>query len=231
MRLFLGLSLGAAVVFILFPGLDLGSSSLFYDKAAGGFFLNNRGFDVVHSAISEAGRIITLALFILLAISWLSSKVGAYLSCQRILWFLFLAFALGPGLVVDVVFKDHFGRARPAAIVEFGGDKMFTPAFVISDQCDKNCSFVCGSCSVGFAILAFALLTKTRRKRYIAGATVFGGLVGLMRIVQGAHFLSDVIFSGVFTMLVTYTLYELLKPGPEMHASAASSMNTPKSQG
>jgi lipid A 4'-phosphatase len=219
-RLFLGLSFGVALIFILFPETDLGFSSLFYEKAAGGFFLNNRGFYALHFMIAKGGRIISWALFILLATSYLSTKLKTYLPPQRILWFLFLAFVLGPGLVVNVVFKDHFGRTRPNGISEFGGDKTFTSAFFISDQCDKNCSFVCGDCSVGFSTLTFALLARRQRKCYIAGALVFGSLIGLVRIMQGAHFLSDVIFSGVFTTLVTYTLYRLLKPVAETHVSA-----------
>lgn len=224
--MFLGLSIGVTLLFFLFPEIDLAFSGMFYEKAARGaargFFLNNRAFYVLHSTITNGGRIISLALLVLPTASWLSTKLKTYLPPQRILWFLFLAFALGPGLVVNVAFKDHFGRPRPSAVSEFGGHKTFAPAFFISDQCDKNCSFVCGDCSVGFATLAFALLARSQRKRYITGALVFGSLIGLMRIMQGAHFLSDVIFSGVFTTLVTYTLYRLLKPVAETHASPAS---------
>ncbi len=182
---------------------------------------NNHFFDFLHIVISKLGCIIALVLFIFLAFSWLSSKLGAYLPHQRTLVFLLLAFVLGLGLVVNVIFKDHFGRPRPAIISEFGGDIQFTPAFVISDQCDTNCSFVCGDCSIGFVTLAFALLARRRRKLYIAGAVTLGSLIGLMRIGKGAHFLSDVIFSGVFTILVTYALYWLLKPDAEKNVLAA----------
>jgi membrane-associated phospholipid phosphatase len=44
---------------------------------------------------------------------------------------------------------------------------------------------------------------------------VFGGLVGLGRIIQGAHFLSDVIFSGIFVFVVAYLLAQAFRlPGP-----------------
>jgi len=36
---------------------------------------------------------------------------------------------------------------------------------------------------------------------------VLGVLVGFGRIVQGGHFLSDVIFSGIFTVAITVGLY------------------------
>ncbi len=71
-------------------------------------FLNNHFFDFLHIVISKLGRIIALVLFIFLAFSWLSSKLGAYLRHQRTLVFLFLAFVLGSGLVVNVIFKRSF---------------------------------------------------------------------------------------------------------------------------
>jgi hypothetical protein len=38
MRLFLGGSLAAALIFILFPELDIDFSGLFYNSGKGGFF-------------------------------------------------------------------------------------------------------------------------------------------------------------------------------------------------
>lgn len=69
---------------------------------------NNHFFDFLHIVISKLGRIIALVLFIFLAFSWLSSKLGAYLPHQRTLVFLLLAFVLGPGLVVNVIFSGVF---------------------------------------------------------------------------------------------------------------------------
>jgi lipid A 4'-phosphatase len=38
-------------------------------------------------------------------------------------------------------------------------------------------------------------------------AIIFGNLVGLARIVQGGHFLSDIIFSAIVVMGVNILLY------------------------
>ncbi len=125
----------------------------------------------------------------------------------RVALYLLAALALGPGLVVHTVFKDHWGRARPRDVIEFGGDRTFTPAFVISDQCDRNCSFVAGHSSMGFYFLALAFLARRRRYRVYLAVGGFGGLTGLGRIAQGAHFLSDVIFSGLLVFAVAYVLF------------------------
>ncbi|TNE57132.1 MAG: phosphatase PAP2 family protein [Alphaproteobacteria bacterium] len=41
-------------------------------------------------------------------------------------------------------------------------------------------------------------------------ALLFGVFIGLVRMVQGAHFLSDVIFAGLFTVAVILALHALM---------------------
>ena len=107
--------------------------------------------------------------------------------------------ALGPGLLANTVFKDHWGRARPAQIEAFGGSHHFTPAPLPAAQCARNCSFVSGHAALGFSLVAFAFLLPPGRRRHrgIAAALGFGALVGLVRIAQGGHFLSDVVYAGL----------------------------------
>jgi len=111
---------------------------------------------------------------------------------------LLVVLAIGPGLIVNGILKEHWGRARPRDVVEFGGDHRFTPAIVISDQCERNCSFTAGHPSAGFALaaLGYAYMSRRRRWAVFAAATGFGLLVGLARVAAGGHFLSDVLFSG-----------------------------------
>ena len=116
---------------------------------------------------------------------------------------------IGPGLVVNFVFKDHWGRPRPIMIQEFAGDKLFQEPFVISNQCGKNCSFVCGDASIGFWIFAFMPLLATRRRKLLVFivAIVAGSVLGLMRMAQGGHFFSDVVFCGLFVYICTWIVY------------------------
>jgi len=109
--------------------------------------------------------------------------------------FLLAVISIGPGLAVTVL-KDHWDRARPVAIVQFGGDKQFTPAWVIADQCEDNCSFVSGHASGAFSLLALAWVFPRRRQFWLVAGTLWGAHMGLVRIAQGGHFLSDVIFAG-----------------------------------
>lgn len=116
---------------------------------------------------------------------------------------------LGPGIIVNIIFKTFWGRARPLEILEFGGSKLFTPAYIMSDQCNLDCSFMSGHTSVGFWVMSFALLAPQKyRKISVLFAILFGITVGISRIAQGKHFLSDVIFAGVVTIAITTWMHK-----------------------
>ncbi len=72
--------------------------------------------------------------------------------------------AIGPGLVVNTLLKDHWGRARPHQILEFGGTAHFSPAVLISDQCARNCPSHPGHAALGFWLVAFAAVVPDRWK-------------------------------------------------------------------
>jgi len=123
--------------------------------------------------------------------------------------YLFLLLALGPGLVAAVL-KDNWGRVRPKHIEQFGGKKEFTPAFVISKQCGRNCSFISGHASIGFYFMTIAFLFGRYRHIVFALTLPYGILVGLARIAHGKHFLSDVIFAFFFVYGLSMVLYYVL---------------------
>jgi membrane-associated PAP2 superfamily phosphatase len=195
----------AAVVFVAFPGIDLWFSTLFWDGSRGFFLKEAWWAEATYELIPKLVPVITAAALLTLAHNLIRKRPLGQFTNRRVLY-LVLALALGPGLVVNVVFKDHWGRARPRDVAEFGGNDRFTPAFVISDECDRNCSFVAGHPSVLFWLASVAFVVRRRRRLWFATAAGLGALAGLARIVQGAHFLSDVVFSGLFVFAVCYLL-------------------------
>ena len=48
----------------------------------------------------------------------------------------------------------------------------------------------------------------------LAVGTLAGLAVGVVRIAQGAHFLSDIVFAGVFMALVTTAVHHVMFGGP-----------------
>ena len=206
-RVLIVLAIAAAVVFTAFPGIDLWVSGLFFRPGAG-FYLKDSWWAV---AIYESIPIIAITVgagsLLLLVHNLVRGRQVGPLS-SRFLLFMLVALAVGPGLVVNAGFKNNWGRARPRDVTEFAGEKTFTPALQLTDQCDRNCSFVAGHPSVVFwlAALGFAVAAGERRKRILLGAAALGLVAGLGRIVQGGHFLSDVVFSGLAVFAVIWLL-------------------------
>ncbi|MHB8808847.1 MAG: phosphatase PAP2 family protein [Desulfobulbaceae bacterium] len=113
--------------------------------------------------------------------------------------FLLLLLAIGPGLLVNVTLKDHLGRARPHEVHEFGGQYAFTPIWQHGDT-GKNSSFPSGHAAVAFYLMApwFVLRRRNRMQAacWLTGGLTYGCLVGTARIMQGGHFLLDVLWAG-----------------------------------
>ncbi|MGH6994071.1 MAG: phosphatase PAP2 family protein [Stellaceae bacterium] len=185
-------------ILIGWPAIDLATSHAFYTPGSG--FSHSTILGAIHADL----RYFVIAI-VVLAIAMLV----AWQRRRRAALYLLLALALGPGLVVNTVFKDHWGRARPTQIVEFGGTQKFTPVFVPADQCATNCSFPAGDPAVGFFLISAALLVPglTTRRWAIAGAIAVGAALGVMRIAQGGHFLSDVVASGFLVTGLSWLLY------------------------
>lgn len=121
-------------------------------------------------------------------------------SYRRIGFFVFALLALGPGLIVNGICKPNFQRPRPKHMVEFGGDIEFVPVLSASTADHGGKSFPSGHASMGFVLMApgFLLLRRNLIKAtawFLAGCS-FGFFVGFVRVTQGAHFTSDVLWAG-----------------------------------
>lgn len=201
----------AAFLFSAVPGIDLWTSHLFFSED--GTFAFSRpslGADIRDLLRIGFALVCTASVAGFISLGFLGRKLGrlglagwAYIA---------LCAAIGPGLVANLGFKDHWGRARPSQIVEFGGTRTFTPPLQRTDQCESNCSFISGEASNYFMIgFAFAYLASgVMRRRLFMIAIAAGSFAGLIRIGGGGHFLSDVVFSGVFMALVCDGLARLM---------------------
>jgi len=107
--------------------------------------------------------------------------------------------------VVNIILKNIWGRARPNEIFEMGGKNTFTPWYQISTQCDLNCSFVSGDAAVGFSLVVFYFIIK--RELYLWLSLLLGFSIGGIRIMEGGHFISDVIFSCLVVFLFNFIIY------------------------
>ncbi len=135
---------------------------------------------------------------------WLLSFVfGGLRRRRREYAFVFLLMIVGPGLLVNAVFKEYWGRPRPREIVQFDGSRAYVPPlvkgeFVSSRKYEKMLessrgavewdllrnlyalkgrynSFPNGHASVGFFMM-FPYFLYRHRNRVLAMAWLGGGI-------------------------------------------------------
>jgi membrane-associated PAP2 superfamily phosphatase len=152
-----------------------------------------------------ANAIAAVALVVLL-VSYFRTALRQH---SRLALFLVLLLILGPGVVVNEVFKKHYGRPRPREVVDFGGEQNFVPALKPNFSGEGR-SFPSGHASMGFYWLGlFVYWYGTRRRDAwlcLAAGLIQGGLMGAGRILQGGHWLSDVMWSAGFIYLIAWCL-------------------------
>jgi lipid A 4'-phosphatase len=199
-------------IFYMFPQIDIGFSSLFYNAQEGFFLDMNPIVKLLHKAVPVISVTFVIIAGVLGLKTIMATKSIHPKHYMKIIY-VTLVCLIGPGFIVHNVVKDNFGRARPNEVVQFGGEKKFTAAFEVSNQCSHNCSFVSGHASVGFMFLALAFLYEGRKKVVLSIISVaLGLLIGLARVMEGDHYLSDIIFAGGVVYLTAYYLDKLLKP-------------------
>ncbi len=200
-----------ALPFLLSP-LDIPVSSFFFK---GGAFSNHPFFVFIYTYGEYPALGIVGLSALLIPLTYLFNSLKKY---RIIFYFLALNLFLGGYLVNEKLFKEHFGRPRPKQTTLFGGEEPYRPIYKpdISFKVRPLKSFACGHATAGFYFLAVAKLKKERRWRkfWTIFALITGGLLGLARIAQGGHFLSDVLTS-ITLMWGSATLLEhfLLRGG------------------
>lgn len=204
------LILFAAGTILLFAATDLDIASLqpFYQPYSADSW--PRGNEPLWSMLYRSAPWVTGAL----------AAVGTFLVVVGLLrngpkqartygFFILLCVAIGPGLIINVALKDHWGRPRPRQIAEFGGKFAYVqPLFPASA---RGKSFPCGHCSVGYLYALGWWVWRRRHPRWavvslVAGLTL-GTLLGIGRMATGAHFLSDAVWAALISFSIAHVLY------------------------
>lgn len=214
---------------------DLRVSGLFFDHERGTWPLERaepwrliyRQGPLIGIALGVAGAILAvLGRWLLPRDEWRHSK-----SLPRAGLFLALMLVLGPGLLINVGFKQLWGRPRPIQCREFGGERPFVPVGELAARHLQNSSFPSGHASVAFYLMAPTFVISRRRPgwatAFFLGGIGFGLGMGLIRIVQGAHFLSDVLWSGALVYFVGALLAKLILPHDLARESRIGLSGTP----
>jgi lipid A 4'-phosphatase len=198
------------IPFAIYPELDIVISGLFYDAPSNRWRVLDWTPGILRPSASWLIALIAAPAFIALILKLLLPRRRLLLPGRAVV-LIISTLALGPGLFVNLVLKDNWGRPRPQYLTTFNLDSPFLPWWDPRGPCVKNCSFVAGESSGGFWTMAPAALAPPHWRAAAYGAAiVLGAAVGALRISAGGHFFTDVVFGGIVVFLVIWLVHGYL---------------------
>jgi lipid A 4'-phosphatase len=208
-----GLGFLLAALLTTIGDVDQRLSGYFYDPtAAQKWFLKTSGPWIW---LYRYGELPTWALAIGAAVVWGGSlRRRSWVGYRRACALIVLAVMLGPGLLVNGLLKPLWGRPRPAQAELFGGSQPYQHWWQPGHSGGGR-SFPSGHAAMGYVLVLGTCLIPPRRSPWLrglvlGGALAYGSLLGTTRIIQGGHFLSDVLWSGSLMCCMVATLQAVL---------------------
>jgi len=199
----------AATAFIAATGADLKVSAFFHisnawpvGDAQPWHFLYLYGY--------YPSYILGAAALVLFAAGCFKPGLASY---RKVSAFMVVLLLLGPGLLVNTALKDHWGRPRPRDITQFGGTKTFHQPWE-KGIAGYGKSFPSGHGASAFylAMPFFALRRRSPRTavRIFTLGMIYGVFMGVARVAQGGHFVSDLLWAWGAVHLTAVVLYYLM---------------------
>jgi membrane-associated PAP2 superfamily phosphatase len=191
--------------------LDMTLQRLFFSTEQGWYL----GAEPVFKFVYHYGNIPALLISLTaIVVTVLSFRKTNYVKYRKIGLYLILTMIIGPGLLVNTVLKDNWGRPRPRNVDEFGGKYRFEEVLTMDRESDGK-SFPCGHATMGYYLFTLWFLLRKNRRRlgtlFLVLGIGYGSFIGLARMTQGGHFASDVLWAGGLIYLTSYALYRALK--------------------
>jgi membrane-associated PAP2 superfamily phosphatase len=194
-------------------GMDPLVSHWFFDTKTSGFPLRYNGF--VEVALHHGAKYLVVLVAVAAIAGYLISFLSPPLKPARNLY-LFTALSLTLAPLTVAILKFFSMRHCPWDVAGFGGFVPYIglldtyPAGIAAGRC-----FPAGHASTGFCLFAFYFVGRALGRPPLAYAGFALGLVaglglGLVRIMQGAHFATHVLWSGVVCWIVIVVLYGLI---------------------
>jgi membrane-associated PAP2 superfamily phosphatase len=224
--LLFAIAIAATVIFGL-TRLDIAAAGVFYHAPGTDHW--PLGSVWPWSALYRLAPYITASLLALGLLGLLLGRLRKIETWRQNGIFLIFSIVIGPGLIVNAIFKDHWERPRPRDVVEFGGALHYSPP---PWPGEGGGSFPCGHCSVGFLYAGGWWIWKRQRPEWarasLALGLVLGSALGVARMAAGAHFLSDVVWSAILALSLAHILYHhILRLSARERAIPSAALNRP----
>ena len=195
-----GLLVAAILLLLIFENsrLDLTLSALAFDPVLGHFPMQRHWFfsEVMHHGLKTVSYILAIPVLAIAVlghlghIDWLPPRNARLAGLGMILIPL-----------ATVLLKLITNRHCPWDVVDFGGYAPYVSLFASTPETIvRGACFPAGHASGGFVWMIWGLALRATRPRWanwtLLAGIVFGLLMGWARLMQGAHFLSHVLWSG-----------------------------------
>ncbi|MFH1222978.1 MAG: phosphatase PAP2 family protein [Pseudomonadota bacterium] len=207
--LYITLIFAAIMGTISFLGIDMKFSSLFYHKGINPewIFSNNVLWQFFYKKGEYLPNLcgVTAGFIFILGLLWRPLKRFRIKTA-----FVVFLLLIAPTLIVQTL-KITWGRPRPVETTTFGGKYEFREFYnpnpkLFWSKKDGN-SFPSGHAAIGFYMIFVSYLI---RRRWVFGlGALYGVLMGMGRVIQGAHFLSDIVTS-FFIVYITAEILDML---------------------
>ncbi len=229
-RLWYGLPLALLALMLVFEPsrLDFAIADLFYVHGQG-FIGRHNDFleDVLHDRAKQLSIAIGVLALVGFALSLLPTRLRPL---RRTLGYLVLAMGLSGGFVAPL--KKVTQMHCPWSLEQYGGVEHFSPLLgprAAPVEKPGNC-WPGGHAAAGFALFGLFFALRDRRphlaRAALIGAISLGSLFSLVRMAQGAHFLSHNLWTAAICWLISLTLYDLMLYRPATRLAPATSPGT-----
>jgi len=204
----------AIVLLALFEStsLDVRIENLFFDPATREFPLHDAWF--FDSVIHNAGRWPVILIGVGLAAGFaLSFRRADLRPWRRALLFGALCVALSPLTVAGL--KAGSAIHCPRRLEMYGGQQPYIRLLdPVPEGARRGHCWPGGHSSGGFGLMTLYFVFRRRKPRVarvcLAAGLAYGLLLGMGRVVQGAHFVSHIFWAALVCWAVILALYELL---------------------
>lgn len=209
------------------PWIDQVTAAGFYSAQLGSFG-NPAWCQWMYDFAVIPALIIGISSAALLIVAYIIPSLSKW---RQPLLFLVLTLTLGSGALINGTLKEYWGRPRPAQVESYGGAHAFRPFYSANIDLTREeplRSFPCGHCSMGYFFFTFCILGRRYRKPAlywtgVIAAFGLGGALGTARIIQGGHFVSDVIVAALIMWLVALAVEWMVFDPQDQGSSKPSS--------
>lgn len=190
-------------------GADLNLAGRFYDPDRGWFLGNGQPWQWFYRYGTIPGLVVTLAALG----GWFVTRLRRDLAVWRPYCLLVvLTTLIVSGILVNAVLKQYWGRPRPDQITQFGGQWTYRDVHNPGTP-GQGGSFPSGHGAMGFTLVSLFFFQKRSKLIAYAGGgagLALGVALSITRIVQGAHFLTDTLWSLGLNLIAAVALYYLV---------------------